>query len=247
MVGDGVGGARPVWISTDWGSGAVETAGMDDLEEWTPLHELAAFFGAASPHEFHRMLVTLPPVPGNTGDTFLPWCLFHKFHEGQPDGAATTAMLLVTDRRWRTATGRLIGRIAESGLVPAEDLDLLAQTFLAAGRCVYWEVPAEWFDGPEIVIEGADTEPDEPDEVSAAEASDRTSGRDARSGHRCAGGRPNGWSGPIRGSGVPWSPGRETRLEEWSRRLAWCPRRDRRAAGTGAKADPRSVRRLASA
>ena len=81
-------------------------------------------------------------------------------------------MLLVTDRRWRTATGRLIGRIAESGLVPAEHLDLLAQTFLAAGRCVYWEVPAEWFDGPEIVIEGADTEPDEPDEVSATEASD---------------------------------------------------------------------------
>jgi hypothetical protein len=154
------------------GIGRGETGGMDDLEEWTPLHELAAFFGAASPHEFHRMLVTLPPVPGNTGDTFLPWCLFHKFHEGQPEAAATTAMLLVTDRRWRTATGRLIGRIAESGLVPAEHLDLLAQTFLAAGRCVYWEVPAEWFDGPEIVIEGADTEPDEPDEVSATEASD---------------------------------------------------------------------------
>jgi hypothetical protein len=150
-----------------------ETDRMDDLEEWTPLHELAAFFEAAGPHEFHRMLVTLPPVPGNTGDTFLPWCLFHKFHEGQPEGAATTAMLLVTDRRWRTATGRLIGRIAESGLVPAEHLDLLAQTFLAAGRHVYWELPAEWFDGPGIVIEGADTEPDAPDEGSAAEESDR--------------------------------------------------------------------------
>jgi hypothetical protein len=149
------------------GIGRGETGGMDDLEEWTRLHEQAAFLGAASLHEFHRMLVTLPPVPGNTGDTFLPWCLFHKFHEGQPEGAATTAMLLVTDGRWRTATGRLIGRIAESGLVPAEHLDLLAQTFLAAGRCVYWEVPAEWFDGPEIVIEGADTEPGEPDEGSA--------------------------------------------------------------------------------
>jgi hypothetical protein len=145
---------------------------MDDLEDWTPLHELAAFFGAESPPEFHRMLVTLPAIAGNTSDTFVPWCLFHKFHEGQPEGAATTAMLLVTDRRWRTATGRLIGRIAESDLVPAEHLDLLAQTFLAAGRHVYWEVPAGWFDGPEIVIEGADTKPDEPDELSAAGASD---------------------------------------------------------------------------
>ena len=90
------------------GIGRGETGGMDDLEEWTPRHELATLFGAASPHEFHRMLVTLPAAPGDTGDTFVPWCLFHRFHEAQPEAAATTAMLLVTDRRWRTATGRLI-------------------------------------------------------------------------------------------------------------------------------------------
>ena len=60
-------------------------------------------------------------------------------------------MLLVTDRGWRAATGQLILRIAEAGLVPTGHLDLLAPTFLAAGPHVYWEAPAEWFDGPETV------------------------------------------------------------------------------------------------
>jgi hypothetical protein len=145
-----------------------ETGTMYALDEWTPLDELAVLFGAQSADELHRRLVVLPTVPGNTSDTFVPWSLFHQFHDGQPEGAATTAMLLVTDRRWRTATGRLIRRIAESGLVPVDDLDLLAQAFLAAGSDVYWEASADWFDGPEIVIDGPDSLSEETDDSRAA-------------------------------------------------------------------------------
>jgi hypothetical protein len=149
-----------------------ETGTMYALDEWTPLDELAVLFGAESADELHRRLVVLPTVPGNTSDSFVPRCLFHQFHDGQPEGAATTAMLLVTDRRWRTATGRLFRRIVESGLVPVEDLDLLAQAFLAAGSVVYWEASADWFDGPEIAIDGPDGESEETDDSRAAAEDD---------------------------------------------------------------------------
>jgi hypothetical protein len=50
----------------------------------------------------------------------------------------------------------LIRRIDESGLVPSEDLDLLAQAFLAAGTDLYSQASPDWFDGPEIIIQHAD-------------------------------------------------------------------------------------------
>jgi hypothetical protein len=54
--------------------------------------------------------------------------------------------------------GNLVRRIAESDILSADELDLLAQTFLAAGDAVYWQVPEEWFgdDSFEIVIDVAD-------------------------------------------------------------------------------------------
>lgn len=88
----------------------------------------------------------------------------------EPEGAVTTALLLLTDRRWRNATGRLVRQIEESGLVPDEHLDLLAQTFLAAGPQVYWEAPGDWFAGPAIVLDtddadaSEDQEPDDPED-----------------------------------------------------------------------------------
>jgi hypothetical protein len=62
----------------------------------------------------------------------------------EPDGAAATALLLLlTDRRWRNATRRLIRRIEESDLLPSDQFNLLAQTVLTADAQVYWEVPAD--------------------------------------------------------------------------------------------------------
>jgi hypothetical protein len=59
---------------------------------------------------------------------------------------------------------RAVRQIEESGLVPDDQLDLLAQTFLAAGPQLYWEAPGEWFTGPAIVLD-----PDDPGAVEVIE------------------------------------------------------------------------------
>lgn len=114
-----------------------------------------------------------PTAPTNKSDAFEPWCLFHHFHNDNPEGAVATALLLVTDRRWRNATGPLIRQIHESGLIPPDDLDVLAQTFLAAGPQIYWEVPGEWFGGPGITI---DLGPDSVDDDADGEEPEDSSG-----------------------------------------------------------------------
>jgi hypothetical protein len=141
-------------------------ARMTDTEnddEWTPLHDLVALHTANDADELRRRLVLFPAASGKSADAFEPWCLLHAAHKHDPEGAAATALLLLTDRRWRDAAGRLIRRIEESELVAHEDLDLLARTFLAADAHVYWEAPGDWFGGPEIVIDreaGTSNEPD---------------------------------------------------------------------------------------
>ncbi len=126
---------------------------VDVHDDWSPLDDLVALHSAQDADELRRRLILFPAAPGNSADAFEPWCLLHAVHKDAPDGAAATALLLLTDRRWRNATGRLIRRIEKSDLIPADHLDMLAQTFLAAGAQVYWEVPADWFDGPAIVID----------------------------------------------------------------------------------------------
>ena len=117
------------------------------------LDDLVALHSAEDADELRRSLILFPAAPGNSASAFEPWCLLHAAHKDNPDGAVATALLLLTDRRWRNATGRLIRRIEESDLLSADHLDLLARTFLAAGTQVYWEVPTDWFGGPAIVID----------------------------------------------------------------------------------------------
>jgi hypothetical protein len=122
-------------------------AGDIAAQEWTPLHQLVALSMAPTVKEFYRRLVLVPPAGNTAADAFEPFCLFRQFHESEPSGAVTTAFLLVTDRRWRGATGRLVRSIADSGSIRESDLDLLAESFLAAGPFLYWRAPSEWFDG----------------------------------------------------------------------------------------------------
>lgn len=117
------------------------------MEPWTPLGELLALMDAESLCELYRHLVLWPQARRNTRDAFEPWCIFHRFHECEQDGAATTAVLLVTDTRWASAAGRLMAQIAMSGLVPTEELDLLAEAFVSAGKHLFWEAPEDWFRG----------------------------------------------------------------------------------------------------
>jgi hypothetical protein len=49
--------------STDWEVRDNQTGSLDDPDEWTLLDELAAFFEASSPEEFHRMLMVSPILP----------------------------------------------------------------------------------------------------------------------------------------------------------------------------------------
>jgi len=113
-------------------------ARIDVDDSWSSLDELVALHTADAPDELHRRLLCFPDGGGNKADAFEPWCLLRQFHKDESEGAVVTALLLLTDRRWRNATGRLVRRIEESDLVPDDDLDLLAQTFLAAESQVYW-------------------------------------------------------------------------------------------------------------
>jgi hypothetical protein len=149
-------------------------ARIDVTDDWTPLDDLVMLHTADHTGEFHRRLLCFPDGGGNKADAFEPRCLFHKVHANDPEGAVVTALLLVTDRRWCHATGRLVRRIEDSGLVPDDQLDLLAQTFLAAGAQVYWEAPGDWFDGPAIVLDA--DHPDAADVIEDEESGDPDAG-----------------------------------------------------------------------
>jgi hypothetical protein len=102
-------------------------------------------WSAATADELHRVLVLFPPAR-KSADAFEPFALCRKHHESDPAGSLATAVLLLTDRRWRNGAAQLVRRIADSGILDSDELDLLARTFLAAGDAVYWRVPDEWLD-----------------------------------------------------------------------------------------------------
>jgi hypothetical protein len=121
-------------------------------DEWTSLEEMRLLNDAGSVEELHRRLVLFPPAHRNPSDASEPEWLFRRYHDTEGCGAATTALLLVTDGRWRNATGRIMEAIAASGCIGHDDLDLLAQSFLAAGRHLYWQAPEGWFDHQVVIV-----------------------------------------------------------------------------------------------
>lgn len=114
--------------------------------------ELVDLWSAPDANTLHRVLVLHPPA-GRSADTFEPFGLLRRHHETEPATSFTTALLLLTDRRWRDGAARLVRRIADSAILTAEEVELLARTFLAAEKALFWRVPDEWL-GPPIVIEG---------------------------------------------------------------------------------------------
>ena len=178
---------------------------VDVHADWSPLDDLVALHSAEDADELRRRLILFTAAPGNAADAFEPWCLLHAAHKDKPDGAVATALLLLTDRRWRNATGRLIGRIEESDLIPPDHLDLLAQTFVAADAEVYWEVPADWFGGPAIVIDfdqdGTTDEDPASDELDD-DADDGPVVAAGKFGRRCDDGQPDAPFGRNRPPGA---------------------------------------------
>lgn len=114
------------------------------------MREVADLWSATTADDLHRILALQPPIR-RSADADEPFALLRKHHETEPSGSAVTAMLLVTDLRWRGGVRNLVHRMAESGILDEEELDLLAQTFLAADDAVYWQLPDEWW-GDDVVV-----------------------------------------------------------------------------------------------
>lgn len=113
--------------------------------------EFADLWKAETAEDLHRVLTLHQPFR-SSADWFEPYSLLRRHHKREPHTSTITATLLLTDMRWRKGVGRLVQRIADSGMIEDADLDLLARTFVAAGDHVYWEVPESWFGAESIAI-----------------------------------------------------------------------------------------------
>jgi len=101
------------------------------------LGELVSLWTAVGADALHRILV-LQSGGRSSADSFEPMALFTKHHASEPGTSEATAMLLLTDERWRLLTD--------------EQLDGLAIRFLAADRYVYWQVPDAWFTAESVAL-----------------------------------------------------------------------------------------------
>ncbi len=117
-----------------------------------PEGEFLDLWTAPTADALHQVLVLHPPVR-TMADAFEPFMLLKQHHEREPATSLTTAVLLLTDRRWHGGSSRLVAQIAESGILDDEQLDLLAEVFVAADDAVYWTCPDDWFAGSEVVID----------------------------------------------------------------------------------------------
>ena len=115
------------------------------------LDDLDALMDARTAADLHRALVLGPPAAFER-EPSVPLMYFRNAHDHDPARAAETAMLLVTDPRWRVTAGPLIDAIDATGIVPTDELDVLARTFISAGPTVYWKCPDDWFSTIGIII-----------------------------------------------------------------------------------------------
>lgn len=123
-------------------------------------------WSANSADDLHRALV-LHPIVRRSADAFEPYGLLVKHHETESDSSIVTALLLLTDPRWRDGVSHLVRRIEDAGVLDADALELLARTFLSADKALYWKVPDDWFDEVEVIISFDDEPPpaEQPDEA----------------------------------------------------------------------------------
>lgn len=121
------------------------------MEPDAGLAEMASLWSAEDAAVLHRVLLFAPPLR-STFDAFEPMAILRKHHESESDASAMTAMLAIDGRRWRGAAGQLIRAVEDSGILDGEEMDLFADTFLAADDAVFYRVPEEWW-GPEVTLD----------------------------------------------------------------------------------------------
>jgi hypothetical protein len=101
--------------------------------------------------DLHRVLALHQPIRSSS-DWTEPYQLLARHNKSEPHTSTVTATLLLTDSRWRKGVGQLVRHIAESGMIDAADLDMVAITFVTADDHVYWEIPESWFGDESLVI-----------------------------------------------------------------------------------------------
>lgn len=107
-----------------------------------PLEDLAAISGADTPEKLWLYLVARPTLRAFPND-FDAVAAFKTLHgDGTPE-AVRTAGLLCTDLRWRRRSTTLIGRVEDSGILAATELNELSEAWLWEDR-YYWPVPQGW-------------------------------------------------------------------------------------------------------
>jgi hypothetical protein len=113
--------------------------------------EFVDLWTADTADDLHRVLALYHPIRSSS-DWFEPYQLLARHHKSEPHTSTVTATLLLTDARWRKGVGRLVRRMADSGMIDVADLDMLAITFVTADDHVYWEIPESWFGDESLVI-----------------------------------------------------------------------------------------------
>lgn len=96
------------------------------------------------------IVLLVPHGIGSSSAWEEPYFLFQRFHSENSSGAATTALLLCTDNRWRKAAHHLIHALTDSDLLDDHALDQLATWFTEPGLEVL--VPKRLFAGAPVVF-----------------------------------------------------------------------------------------------
>ena len=126
------------------------------------LDDLAALISATTAADLHKALVLGPPAAYER-EVNTPLTYFRNAHDKDPARSVETAMLLGTDLRWSVAAGPLIEAIEATGIVPPDELDLLARAFISADAKVYWRCPDGWFSTVGIAVSDIEFPPAAPD------------------------------------------------------------------------------------
>lgn len=130
----------------------VEMMRTDDTHA-DPLADLTELMEASSHRELQRLMVLRVPSTSEV-ETLLALSLFTRANAAGTDDAPATAILMATDPRWKSISRQVMQMIEDHQLLPDSELDLIAQTLIAADQWLYWECPPDWFDD-----EGADDQP----------------------------------------------------------------------------------------
>lgn len=105
---------------------------------------------AATAPELWRELLLYDLTGSSTDVRPAERCLLRLHPAGEP-GALVTALLLLSARRWRRCTARLLEALLATDVLTGGDRDELAELCLY-GDAAWFALPAETFDGPVITL-----------------------------------------------------------------------------------------------